>query len=144
MKVYYDTSVLVAVGVARHPHHTAAIAAYRLALGGRHTGVVSAHGLAETYTTLTRLPLSPVIQPTEAYRYVTESVAEKCEIVDLNAKDYLAVLESAAKAGLRGGVVYDLLQLRSAEKARCDRIYTFNISDFIRLAPQLQDKILRP
>jgi len=45
-------------------------------------------------------------------------------------------------AALRGGILYDALQLRCAEKARCDRIYTFNLSDFVRLAPQLGNRIL--
>ena len=144
MRFYFDTSVLVAVAVAHHPHHGAGLSAYRQVLSGRHTGVVSAHGLAETFSTLTRLPLSPMIHPTEAYRYITESIVRHCEIVDLQKRDYLAMLESAAKAGLRGGIVYDLLQLQCAEKARCDRIYTFNLADFVRLAPQLQNKIGRP
>lgn len=113
-------------------------------MSGRHSGVVSAHGLAETFSTLTRLPLTPMIHPTEAYRYITESVVPHCETVSLQENDYLAMLESAAKAGLRGGILYDALQLRCAEKARSDRIYTFNLIDFVRLAPQLQDKIVCP
>src|SRR5260370_39571730 len=85
-----------------------------------------------------------MFHPTEAYRFVSESIAGRCEVVSLVEKDYLATLESAAKAGLCGGILYDALQLRRAEKARCDRIYTFDISHFVRLAPHLGDKILRP
>jgi predicted nucleic acid-binding protein len=144
VRLYFDTSVLVAVAVAHHPHHTAAMAAYRQMLSGKHTGVVSAHGLAETFSTLTRLPLSPMIHPTEAHRYIAESIVRHCEIVSLNGDDYLAMLESAARADLRGGIVYDALQLHCAEKARCDRIYTFNLTDFLRLAPHLENRILRP
>jgi predicted nucleic acid-binding protein len=85
-----------------------------------------------------------MIHPTEAHRYIAESVVGHCEIVSLQKDDYLAMLESAARAGLRGGIVYDALQLHCAEKARCDRIYTFNLADFLRLAPQSQIKILCP
>lgn len=144
MKLYFDTSVLVALAVAHHPDHTAAVAAFRQVTSGRHKGAVSAHGLAEIFSTLTRLPLSPMIHPTEAYRYALETVVKHCEVVILNEKDYLGMLESAAEAGLRGGILYDSLQLRCAEKSGCDRIYTFNISDFVRLAPRLGNKILRP
>jgi predicted nucleic acid-binding protein len=144
VRLYFDTSVLVAVAVAHHPHHAAGLAAYRQVVSGKHTGVVSAHGLAETFSTLTRLPLSPMIHPTEANRYIAESVVRHCEIVSLQEDDYLAMLESAARAGLRGGIVYDALQLHCAEKARCDRIYIFNLTDFLRLAPQSPIKILRP
>lgn len=144
MKFYFDTSVLVAVAVAHHPHHAAGIAAYRQVMSGRHSGVVSAHGLAETFSTLTRLPLSPMVQPTEAHRYITENIVQHCELVELQKTDYLALLDSAARSGVRGGILYDAIQLYCAEKARCDRIYTFNLSDFTRLAPHLQQKILRP
>ncbi len=144
MKFYFDTSVLVAMAVAHHPHHDAAVAVYRQVISGRHSGVVSAHGLAETYSTLTRLPLSPMVHPTEAHRYITDSVAARCEIVSLQERDYLALLESASNAGLRGGIVDDALQVYCAEKAWCDRIYTFNLHDFVRLAPHLQGKIVRP
>jgi len=144
VRLYYDTSVLVSIAVAHHPHHDLAVAAFRQVTSGRHQGFVSAHGLAETFTTLTRLPITPMFHPTEAYRFVSESVVARCEVVCLVEKDYLATLEAAAKAGLRGGVLYDALQLCCAEKARCDRVYTFNVSDFVRVAPHLGKQIVRP
>ena len=144
MRLYFDTSVLVSLAVAHHPHHAPAFAAFSQATNGRHQAVVSAHGLAETFTTLTRLPITPMVHPTEAYRFVSETVVGHCTVVTLVEKDYLAALEAAAQAGLRGGIIYDALQLRCAEKARCDRIYTFDISQFVRLAPHLGNKILRP
>jgi len=144
VRLYFDTSVLVALAVTHHVHNAAAVSAFVQVTSGRHEGVVSAHGLAETFTTLTRLPLSPMIRPTEAYRYVKEMIVEHCEVVILHEKDHLATLESAAQAGLRGGIVYDVLQLHCAEKARCDRIYTFNLSHFSRLAPHLGSRLLHP
>lgn len=144
MKLFFDTSVLVAAAVGHHRHHVAGAAAFRQVISGRHSGVISTHALAETFSTLTRLPVVPMITATEAYRYVTETVVPHCESVTLREGDYLSILESAAKAGLRGGILYDALQLYCAEKARCDRIYTFNLEHFVRLAPQLQDKIVSP
>jgi len=144
VKLYFDTSVLVSLAVAHHPHHAPAFAAFSQVTNGRHQGVVSAHGLAETFSTLTRLPITPMVHPTEAYRFVSESIAGRCEVVSLRERDYLATLKSAAQVGLRGGILYDALQLHCAEKARCDRIYTFNISHFVRLAPHLENRILRP
>ena len=144
MKFYFDTSVLVAASVAQHPHHLAGTAVYREVMSGQHSGVVSAHGLAETFSALTRLPLSPMIHPTEAYRIITETVVRHCETIPLGESDYLAILETAARAGLRGGILYDAVHLHCAEKAHCDRIYTFNLRDFVRLAPQLQNKIASP
>ena len=144
MKIFFDTSVLVAVAVAHHPHHVSAFAVFRQASNGRKTGVVTAHALAETYSTLTRLPLNPMIHPTEALRFIKDSVLGHCEVVSLHERDYVALLASAASAGIRGGAFYDTLQLHGAEKAGCDRIYTFSVNDFVRLAPQLQARIVRP
>jgi len=42
-------------------------------------------------------------------------------------------------AALRGGILYDALQLRCAEKR--PHLY---LSDFVRLAPQLGNRVLRP
>ena len=85
-----------------------------------------------------------MVHPTEAYRFVAETIVGHCAVVALVEKDYLATLEAAAKAGLRGEAIYDELDLRCAAKARCGRIYTFNISDFVRLAPHLAKQIVRP
>lgn len=144
MRLYFDTSVLVSLAVAHHPHHNLAYAVFHPVTAGRHEGFVSAHTLAETFAALTRLPITPMVHPTEAYRFISETVAGQCSVVHLVEKDYVATLEEAAKAGLRGGIIYDALQLRCAEKARCDRIYTFNISDFVRIAPHLGKQIVRP
>jgi predicted nucleic acid-binding protein len=144
VRLYFDTSVLVSLAVAHHPHHRLAYAAFRQVTSGGHEGFVSAHGLAETFSTLTRLPITPMVHPTEAYRFVAETIVGHCSVVALVEKDYLATLEAAAKAGLRGEAIYDELHLRCAAKARCGRIYTFNISDFVRLAPHLAKQIVRP
>jgi predicted nucleic acid-binding protein len=134
----------VSLAVAHHPHHHLAYAAFRQVTTSGHEGFVSAHGLSETFNTLTRLPITPMVHPTEAYRFVSETIVGNCAVVCLAEKDYLATLEAAARTGLRGGVIYDALQLRCAEKARCNRIYTFNISDFVRIAPHLRKQIVRP
>jgi predicted nucleic acid-binding protein len=82
-----------------------------------------------------------MVHPAEANRFVSKTVVGNCAVVCLVEKEYMATLEAAAKAGLRGGVLYDALQLRCAEKAGCDRIYTFNTSDFVRIAsPRKADR----
>ncbi len=144
MRLFFDTSVLVSLAVAHHPHHDLAYAAFHQVVNRRHEGFVSAHGLAETFSTLTRLPITPMVHPTEAYRFVSETVAGHCAVVSIAGKDYLTTLKSATDAGLRGGVIYDALQLHCAEKAGCDRIYTFNVSDFVRIASHLRKQIVRP
>ena len=144
MRLFFDTSVLVSLAVAHHPHHALAYAAFHQITTSRHEGFVSAHGLAETFSALTRLPITPMVHPSEAYRFVSETIVGRCQVVCLVEKDYLATLETAARAGLRGGTLYDALQVRCAEKVRSDRIYTFNLSHFLHLAPHLGNRIMRP
>jgi predicted nucleic acid-binding protein len=144
VRLFFDTSVLVSLAVAHHPYHDLAYAAFRQVSNGRHEGFVSTHGLAETFSALTRLPITPMVHPSEAYRFVSETVVRRCEVVALGETDYLATVEATAKAGLPGGIIYDALQLRCAEKAKCDRVYTLNVSDFVRIAPQLAKQIVRP
>lgn len=144
MRLFFDTSLLVATAIANHPHHNQAFAAFRQVTGGRHVGVVAAHALAETYSILTRFPVSPMIHPSEALRFINTTVIQHCEVISLRVNDYASLIESFANNGIRGGAIYDGIQVYSAEKANCDRIYTFNILDFLRLAPHLQNKIVRP
>jgi hypothetical protein len=55
------------------------------------------------------------------------------------------VLRSCSKAGLIGGMVFDALHVHCAQKANCDRVYTFNVKDFRALAPAgLVDRIAAP
>lgn len=144
MRLFFDTSVLVSVGIAQHPHHPPAYSVFKQVVEGLHQGFVSAHGLAETFNTLTRLPITPMVHPSEAYLFVSKTVVGHCTVVPLAATDYLATLAAAAQAGLRGGINYDALQLHCAEKTECERIYTFNVSDFLCIAPHLGNRIMRP
>ena len=53
MKVFFDTSVLVASVVGEHPGHARAVGVARRAAAGQDQGYVAARGLAEAYAVLT-------------------------------------------------------------------------------------------
>lgn len=144
MKIYFDTNVIVAAAIAAHPHHARALTALQSVHTQRHTGLIAAHGLAEIYSVLTRAPYSPAIHPSEAMKIITDNVSEVFTIVSLSTSDYAQVLHEAAQQGVSGGRVYDLLHLRAAEKAACDRLYTFDVRHFESLAPKLKSKITAP
>jgi hypothetical protein len=60
-------------------------------------------------------------------------------------QEYLEALEIMVSGGWRGAKIYDVLLLRGAEKSGAERIYTFNLADFRRLAPtELQSRICSP
>ncbi|MDQ2945194.1 MAG: PIN domain-containing protein [Acidobacteriota bacterium] len=145
MKAYLDTNLLVAASVQDHPHHVPSFELIQAVQQRTLEGCISTHGLAEFYAVITRAPFTPRVHPTEAGRFLDENILPFFELVVLLADDYKTVLRSCAAAGLIGGVVYDALHLYAAEKANCDRIYTFNIRDFRALAsPQLTGKISAP
>ena len=78
-----------------------------------------------------------------AVMFVKE-VGERLSVVTLTPREYLATIHRAADAGLPGGMIYDALLLACARKCAADVIFTFNIKHFIRVAPDLADRIQAP
>jgi predicted nucleic acid-binding protein len=144
MKIFCDTSVLVAGCVRRHPHFPRARAVLESVADGRDEGLISCHSLAETYSALTSLPLVPRILPAEAERIMEANIGAHFKPIAVTKKMVLRAIDSCVRRSLPGGKVYDALILECARKARCDRIYTFNVEDFRRLAPDLESKIAAP
>jgi predicted nucleic acid-binding protein len=144
MKIFCDTSVLVAGAVRSHEHYTRAFTVVERVASKKDRGVVSVHSLAEMYAVLTRLPLIPRIQPAEAAKIVSDNVVRHFNMQTLNAREHAASVSAAAENGVIGGAIYDVLLLAAAQKAKPDRIYTFNVAEFRRLAPDLQDLIAAP
>ncbi|HZY58113.1 MAG TPA: hypothetical protein VFE56_00015 [Candidatus Binataceae bacterium] len=93
---------------------------------------------------LTRLPLDPPVHSSEAQRMIEENILAHFRLLAPSTRDYREVVGEIATAGLTGGIVYDALILRCAQKQPCDRIYTFNVSHFRRLAPHWEKKICAP
>jgi predicted nucleic acid-binding protein len=144
VKVYCDTSVLIAAVVSAHTHHTQALSLMQQIRARKLEAVISAHGTAEFYAVLTRAPLTPAVYPSEAWRLLAQNVLPYFHIAALDASQYSSVLKQAAENGWTGGLVYDALHLAAAVSNHCKRIYTFNLRHFLRLAPELQDAILSP
>jgi predicted nucleic acid-binding protein len=57
---------------------------------------------------------------------------------------YLKAVDSCVRRSLAGGKVYDALLAECARKARCKRLYTFNVEDFRLIAPDLAGVIVSP
>ena len=144
MKVYIDTNVIVARSVTQHEHHIRAIAFFTEAESRTWTLVISTHGLAEIYSILTRVPYQPRISPAEAWGILEKNILERFEIEPLIRSDYAKILRECAASGWIGGRVYDAIHVHAARKAKCERIYTFNVQDFRQIAPDLVDCIMAP
>lgn len=144
MDIFFDTSVLVAAVVRHHPHHSQAASALSAVISGSDSGFLGTHSIAETYAVLTRLPVQPAIHPSEALRIIEDDILAHLRSLSLGAKEYREVLKEVAETGLTGGVIYDALLLRCAQKRNFYRIYTFNVGHFRRVAPQLEAQICAP
>lgn len=141
MKVFFDTSVLVAASVEAHEHHARSLAVFSGA--DRRTACCAAHSLVELYSTLTRLPGKIRLRAEDAV-LVVDSVEERLEIVSLDAREYRRAIRSAATSGIVGGTIYDALLGWCALKAGATRIYTWDISDFQRLGGEIASKVQKP
>jgi hypothetical protein len=60
------------------------------------------------------------------------------EVCDLDSGETLQCLQNAKSGGIRGGRVHDYLHAMAAVKAECERVYTYNVSDFEGLSKELE------
>lgn len=145
MKHYlFDTSVMVAGQIQPHPRHQEAFALMTKVKSGKIKGYVSAHGLAELFSVLTKLPLQPPLSPEVVSDHILKETVSLFTVIDLSAKDYLKALKRCAKANLKSGVIYDALHLEAALKKKLDGVVTFNDKDFERLLGDETLKIVTP
>lgn len=132
MRLFFDTSVLIAAFIESHPAHEASLKRLNAVRNGRDTFLIGGHTLAELYAVLTRLPVSPRINPALAHRLIEENTRE-AGISVLSAKEYKGLLISMVKDGHTGGIIYDAILLQSAIKAKADVLITLNPADFNRV-----------
>jgi predicted nucleic acid-binding protein len=143
--IFFDTTVLVAASEKSHPHYARSRPALLRVAAGQDKGFISQHSIAEVYAVLTRLPVQPRIHPVEAARIITGNILPHFEVVPLGKKDYLEALNIMVSGGWIGAQIYDALLLRGAARCAAERIYTFNVGDFKRLAPDaLVERICAP
>jgi predicted nucleic acid-binding protein len=144
MKNFLDTNVLIAACVVDHEHHTRALPVVQAVHEGHAEGFVSAHSLLEMHATLTRLPRVPRISSMQASTLIADNVVKHFSIVALTGKEYSELTLKLGQENIVGGKAYDVLHLACAEKCGADRIYTFNVRDFMPLAGVLAGKIAAP
>ena len=143
MKVLLDTSVLVAGLISHHEHESRAAVWLDAARRGRVRGAATTHALAETWATLTALPVEPRVAPPLAERMV-DRLAEHLEVLELSQEDYRGAIQRCGDRGLRSGAVYDALHLVAGERWQADVVLTFNLQDFRRLAVEQGPRLTVP
>jgi predicted nucleic acid-binding protein len=134
MKVFLDTSVLIAAVVSQHDAHARAFPILERVLNGKDGGFVAAHSLAEMFAVLTKLPLPYRHAPEQALLSIEENVLKHFRISGLTGNDYASLIREAAVIGIQGGTIYDAVLLKCAEKSNVDRIFTLNLKHFLAVA----------
>ena len=132
MRVAFDTSVVVAGLVAAHPLHARAFVWLQAAQDRGIDGLICTHGLAETWATLTAIPLDPRITGDQARRMIGRLLPILAP-VPLSADDYGTAVDRCVSISLRSGAIYDALHCVAAERVQADALLTFNTRDFERL-----------
>lgn len=127
MSTFLDSSVLIPLGVGRHPNHAAVVAWYQQQAGM----LTSAHALAETFNVWTGRYGVP---PDEAARTLRQW-SGVLTVVALSTADYLDALDEAARLGVSGATVYDGLHARAATLGKARTIATYNVRHYARLWP---------
>lgn len=132
MKVLFDTSVIIAALLPKHPSHSPCFAKLQAAELHQIQGYLSTHSLAELYSVMTRMPSQPKMTPREA-----QSLLERClqylDAVPLETADYQAAIAQMTTLNLPGGGIFDALIAQAALKISADQILTLNPNHFTRL-----------
>jgi predicted nucleic acid-binding protein len=144
MRIYFDTSILVAALKTEHIHHPASYAAVDSVVHGDQEGLLSAHGLIELYSVLTRTPFTTPLYPDQVLTLIEQSILPFFQVIEVNTQSHLAAISLCAKAGWKGGRIHNAVHIQAAAQARCDLIYTYNLTDFHALAPAQASQIQNP
>lgn len=144
MKILLDTSVLVAGALRLHKHHQRASVWLEKLKNGQVQTVVSAHTLAETYSTLTGMPRPYRVSPNAAWQIIERYLLNQIEVIALTKDDYVNLIRQLSQNGIAGGAVYDGVIACAAAKAQVDHIVTFNARDSRRVYPSLAASVIVP
>jgi len=144
MKILFDTSVLVSALVESHPSHKRAFPWLKKARLKEYDMIVAAHTIAELYAVLSTLPIKPRISPLIAGKLISENIETVGKIISLTPREYITVIQQISELGLVGGITYDALIAKVAQKANVERLLTLNADHFTRVWPDGDELIVMP
>jgi predicted nucleic acid-binding protein len=144
MKAYFDTNILVAALYPAHVEHGRCLAAYLSVKESRITGCLSAHGLAELYSVLTRTPFVHPVTPEQVRLMIEKSICRWFELIAVTGASHVAAIAACARGGWKGGRIHDAVHIEAARQAGCDVLYTYDVGHFRSLAPDWVDGIQPP
>ncbi len=132
MKVIVDSNVFISASVKNHPKHERISLWLANARQKKTQLYTSAHSLLEVYSVLTRAPFKPPFSPKIASDVIEKNIVSHFKIIDLSANESLEIM--VAK-NLRGGIIYDAVLVKCAQKLKIQNIATLNPKHFTKLVP---------
>ena len=133
MKIFFDSSVLIAAFVESHPKHKSALSFLVKAKNREFKLFVSAHTILEVYSVLTSAPFRPKITSVIAKKLIENNINAIAKIIYLSDEDYFKIIEKMCASDFKGGIVYDAIIVECALNSKVDEILTLNPKDFLRL-----------
>lgn len=133
MRILFDTSVLIAAMVELHPFNSKALPWLERAKAKEFEFLISIHTLAELFAVLSRLSTKPRISPGIAWRLIHDNIESTAIIISLTPSEYCQTIKKVSEKGISGGIIYDALIAKAAQKSKADRLLTFNIRDFEKI-----------
>ena len=128
MRQFFDSSVLIPVFYADHPHHAASAALFLTAR--KEDSFCALRTLGEVYAVLTGMPLRPRISGKDGIA-ILKQIRERLTLLSLTQDEYFSALETVS-ASIIGGAAYDALIARCAVKSGAEVLLTWNLRDFTR------------
>jgi len=107
--------------------------AYVARLAGRERLIIPAHAMLESFAVLTRMPVR--LSPEDARRLLQESFFESAKVASLAGDAAWDTIQELSLRDMGGGIIYDAVIARTAFDAGASVLLTWNIKDFLRVAP---------
>ena len=78
--------------------------------------MIAGHTAAQWYDVLSTLSIKTRISPAVAWRLIHENIEAASKIISLTASEYGATIKKLSESGHTGGIVYDALIAKVAQK----------------------------
>lgn len=116
-----------------HEFHARTKQGYELRRARRERLVIPASALVQSFSVLTRMPVR--LLPQEAQRLLEESFFDRAGVAGMAGDAAWKTIQDVSLRDMGGGIIYDAVIAREAFDAGASVLLTWNIKDFLRIAP---------
>jgi predicted nucleic acid-binding protein len=132
-KVGLDTSCVIPLLCDWHEFHKPTLET--VAAVRRNGLVICTHVVLECFAVLTRLPAPYRMPPRQAQRLLAANFSETVDVCGVLDTDLWTALDRAAERQTGGGRIYDTVIAQAAARAGASVLLTWNVKDFLAVAP---------